>query len=111
MSFFDRFRAKWKHPDPAVREAAVPGIADVLNASHDAIAELQRRILRIIAVGIGCHESYFDKMLVDLSIKPRDLQVHIDYLRHNKTLESYDLNKGHTFRILREKGFPKACSD
>jgi hypothetical protein len=28
MSIFDRFRAKWKHPDPAVREAAVPGISD-----------------------------------------------------------------------------------
>lgn len=28
MSFFDRFRSKWKHPDPVVREAAVPGIGD-----------------------------------------------------------------------------------
>ena len=49
----------------------MPGIADVLNAFHDAIADLQRRILRIIAVGIGCHESYFDKMLVDGSTLSR----------------------------------------
>lgn len=28
MSFFDRFRSKWKHPDPAIREAAIPGISD-----------------------------------------------------------------------------------
>jgi len=28
MSFFDRFRNKWKHADPAVREAAVAGIGD-----------------------------------------------------------------------------------
>jgi hypothetical protein len=28
MSFFDRFRSKWKHPDPAVREAAIAGIGD-----------------------------------------------------------------------------------
>ena len=39
MSFFDRFRAKWKHPDPTVREAAVSEISDqaVLErlAEHD----------------------------------------------------------------------------
>ncbi|MBL9211207.1 MAG: hypothetical protein JNL92_12130 [Opitutaceae bacterium] len=39
MSFFDRFRAKWKHPDPAVREAAIAEISDqsVLErlAEHD----------------------------------------------------------------------------
>ena len=28
MSIFNRFRAKWKHPDPAVREAAVATIRD-----------------------------------------------------------------------------------
>lgn len=28
MSFFDRFRSRWKHPDPAIREAAIPGISD-----------------------------------------------------------------------------------
>lgn len=45
MSFFDRFRAKWKHPDPAVREAAVPEINDqaVLErlAEHDPVSRVQ----------------------------------------------------------------------
>ncbi len=28
MSFFDRFRAKWKHPDPKVRLTAIPEVDD-----------------------------------------------------------------------------------
>lgn len=28
MSFFDRFRSKWKHPDPAIRQAAIAGLRD-----------------------------------------------------------------------------------
>lgn len=35
MSFFDRFRAKWKSPDPAVREAAVASLND-----HDTLEML-----------------------------------------------------------------------
>lgn len=35
MSFFDRFRAKWKSPDPAVREAAVASLDD-----HDVLEML-----------------------------------------------------------------------
>ncbi|NLD75107.1 MAG: isopenicillin N synthase family oxygenase [Acidimicrobiales bacterium] len=46
-------------------EAAVPGITEVLNTFHDAVFDMQRRVLRIIAVGIGCHETFFEKMLVD----------------------------------------------
>lgn len=45
-------------------EAAVPGIAELLNRFHDGIFDLQRRFLRIIAVGIGCHEEFFERMLV-----------------------------------------------
>ena len=44
-------------------EGAVAGISDVLNEFHDRIVDLQRRFLRIIAVGIGCHEDFFDAML------------------------------------------------
>ena len=29
------------------------------------IADLQRRFLHIIAVGIGCHETFFDDMVAD----------------------------------------------
>ncbi len=44
-------------------EAAVPGITKVLNDFHDRIAELQQRFLHVIAVAIGCHETFFDQML------------------------------------------------
>jgi len=43
-------------------EAAVPGITDVLNNFHRTIELLQRRFLRIIAEGLGCHETLFDEM-------------------------------------------------
>lgn len=66
-----RTRFPHRYHDQVLPEAAVPGISAVLNAFHDAIADLQRRILRIIALGIGCHEAFFDKMLVDGSTLSR----------------------------------------
>ncbi len=53
------------YPDQFVPEAAVPGITEVLYRFHDSIADLQRRFLRIIAEGIGCHETFFDDMVAD----------------------------------------------
>lgn len=53
------------YPDQVVPEAAVPGITEVLYRFHDSIADLQRRFLRIIAEGIGCHETFFDDMVAD----------------------------------------------
>ncbi len=53
------------YPDQMLPEAAVPGITEVLYRFHDSIADLQRRFLRIIAEGIGCHESFFDDMVAD----------------------------------------------
>jgi isopenicillin N synthase-like dioxygenase len=53
------------YPDQVMPEAAVPGITEVLYTFHDAIADLQRRFLRVIAVGIGCHETFFDDMVAD----------------------------------------------
>lgn len=66
-----RTRYPHRYHDQVLPEAAVPGITEVLNAFHDAIFDLQRRILRIIATGIGAHESYFEKMLVDGSTLSR----------------------------------------
>lgn len=43
------------YPDQVLPEAAVPGITEVLMRFHEAIFDLQRRFLRIIAEGIGCH--------------------------------------------------------
>jgi isopenicillin N synthase-like dioxygenase len=53
------------YPDQVLPESAVPGITKVLYEFHDAIADLQRRFLRVIAEGIGCHESFFDEMVSD----------------------------------------------
>ena len=53
------------YPDQVLPEAAVPGITAVLYEFHDRIADLQRRFLRIIAEGIGCHETFFDDMVQD----------------------------------------------
>jgi isopenicillin N synthase-like dioxygenase len=53
------------YPDQVLPESVVPGITDVLYRFHDAIADLQRRFLRVIAEGIGCHETFFDDMVSD----------------------------------------------
>ncbi|MEM9748732.1 MAG: 2-oxoglutarate and iron-dependent oxygenase domain-containing protein [Actinomycetota bacterium] len=53
------------YPDQVLPEQVVPGITEVLYRFHDSIADLQRRFLRIIAEGIGCHESFFDDMVAD----------------------------------------------
>ena len=51
------------YPDQVIPEDTVPGITKVLYAFHDTIADLQRRFLRVIAEGIGCHETFFDDMV------------------------------------------------
>ena len=53
------------YPDQVLPESVVPGITDVLYRFHDTIADLQRRFLRVIAEGIGCHETFFDDMVQD----------------------------------------------
>ncbi len=51
-----------RYPKRVLPEQQVPGITAVLEEFHDKVLEIQRRFLRIIAVGIGCHETFFDKM-------------------------------------------------
>ena len=53
------------YPDQLLPDEVVPGISQVLYAFHEAIADIQKRFLRIIAVGIGCHETFFDDMVTD----------------------------------------------
>jgi isopenicillin N synthase-like dioxygenase len=57
-------RARYPHRYGAqvLPEAAVPGITEVLNTFHRKVEDVQRRFLRIIAEGLGCHESFFDEM-------------------------------------------------
>jgi isopenicillin N synthase-like dioxygenase len=57
-----RDRYPHRYGPQVLPEAAVPGITEVLNTFHRDIEELQRRFLRIIAEGLGCHESLFDEM-------------------------------------------------
>jgi len=54
-----------RYMDQVLPEAQVPGITAVLDEFHERTADLQRRFLRIIAVGLGAHESFFETMLKD----------------------------------------------
>ena len=60
-----RTRYPHRYHDPVLPESAVPGITETLTAFHRSVADLQRRVLRIIATGVGAHPDYFEKMLVD----------------------------------------------
>ena len=61
-----------KHPlrnsgyaGPVLPEQTVPGVERVLLEFHRRLFDIQRRFLRIIAIGIGCHENFFDEMVED----------------------------------------------
>lgn len=60
-------RRKYPHRfhDPVLPEADVPGITAVLTEFHDRVFDLQRRFLRIIALGLGADEFFFDELLKD----------------------------------------------
>lgn len=60
-------RAKYPHRfhEPVLPEAEVPGITAVLTEFHERLFDLQRRFLRIIALGLHAHEAFFDEVLED----------------------------------------------
>ncbi|HZQ58294.1 MAG TPA: 2-oxoglutarate and iron-dependent oxygenase domain-containing protein [Acidimicrobiales bacterium] len=60
-------RTKYPHRfvEQVLPEPDVPGITEVLMAFHRRLLDLQRRFLRIIAVGIGCDEAFFEDLLRD----------------------------------------------
>lgn len=60
-------RAKYpqRYGPPTLPENDLPGVHDVLMAFHRSVADLQRRVLRIIAEGLGAHQTFFDEMLTD----------------------------------------------
>jgi isopenicillin N synthase-like dioxygenase len=60
-----RRRYPHRYLDPVLPEGGVPGITDVLLEMHRRTAALQRRFLRIIAVGLGAHETLFDECVTD----------------------------------------------
>ncbi|MFN9692277.1 MAG: 2-oxoglutarate and iron-dependent oxygenase domain-containing protein, partial [Synechococcaceae cyanobacterium] len=53
------------YPEQLLPEEAVPGIIAVLESFHRIVLELQRRFLRVIAIGMGCHEAYFEAMVAE----------------------------------------------
>ena len=55
-------RKKYPHRfhDNVFPEDLVPGITKTLEKFHDELLKLQLRFLRIIALGLGCHENFFD---------------------------------------------------
>jgi isopenicillin N synthase-like dioxygenase len=60
-----RHRFPHLYPEPLLPEALVPGITEVLQEFHRAIADLQRRFLRVVALAMGCDESFFEEIVSD----------------------------------------------
>lgn len=46
-------------------DEAIPGMSATLGLLWDRLLDLQKRVLRIIALGLGAHEHYFDALLED----------------------------------------------
>jgi isopenicillin N synthase-like dioxygenase len=62
-----------RYGNPVLPDKDVPGISAVLLELHRATLELQQRVLRVLAPGLGVHESYFDIMLQEGSALNRAL--------------------------------------
>jgi len=60
-----RERYPHRYMDAVLPEETVPGIQDALLDLHDEMLQCQRRFLRIVALGLGCAEGYFDTLLAD----------------------------------------------
>ncbi|KAF0652827.1 dioxygenase, isopenicillin N synthase [Cyanobium sp. Copco_Reservoir_LC18] len=69
-----RLRFPSFYPEQVLPETAVPGITAVLGEFHRAIADLQRRFLRVIAVGMGCAEGFFEEMVREAPTLTRALR-------------------------------------
>jgi isopenicillin N synthase-like dioxygenase len=69
-----RRRYPHRHADQILPEADIPGITEVLMAFHRRLLDLQRRFLRIIALGVGCDEAFFDDLLRDGSTLNRAIR-------------------------------------
>ncbi|WP_216905263.1 2-oxoglutarate and iron-dependent oxygenase domain-containing protein [Synechococcus sp. CCY 0621] len=62
------------YPEQVLPEAAVPGITALLAEFHRAIADLQRRFLRVIALAMGCAEDFFEEMVSEAPTLTRALR-------------------------------------
>lgn len=66
-----RRRYPHRYADRVLPEEHVPGITKVLMTFHERLLDLQRRFLRVVAMGLGCAEHFFDDLLVDGSTLDR----------------------------------------
>lgn len=53
------------YPEGVLPEEAVPGITEVMHQFHQAMANLQRRFLRVVALALGAAEEFFEEMVQD----------------------------------------------
>jgi isopenicillin N synthase-like dioxygenase len=60
-----------QYPDLLLPDQDVPGITGVLLALQESLFDLQRRFLRIVAVGLGVDPAFFDDLLVDAALLNR----------------------------------------
>ena len=60
-----RKRFPHRYGDPTLPDEDLPGTTEVLMDFHEATLDIQRRVLRILAVGLGVDEGFFDVMLRD----------------------------------------------
>jgi isopenicillin N synthase-like dioxygenase len=60
-----RHRFPHRYGDPTLPDDDLPGTTEVLMEFHRVTLDLQRRVLRILAVGLGVDEGFFDAMLRD----------------------------------------------
>lgn len=51
-----------RYPPPVFPEKQLPGISDLLMQFHDQVLDVQRRFLRIVALGLGARTDFFDRM-------------------------------------------------
>ncbi len=58
-----RQRYPLRYGPPALPEDDLPGVTELLLSFHSGVLDIQRRVLRVIASGLGVHEDYFDTML------------------------------------------------
>ena len=60
-----RKRFPHRYGDPTLPDEDLPGTTEVLMDFHEATLDIQRRVLRILAGGLGIDEGFFDVMLQD----------------------------------------------
>ena len=58
-----RERYPYRYGPPVLPEDDLPGVTELLLSFHAGVLDIQRRVLRVIAVGLGIHEEFFDAML------------------------------------------------